>query len=214
MHEGTQLIADHYQKTYELTLLMWEQRNRTFLLLLGAVGVATLLTFDVGGQARPLLVDFIANTVGVEGDDRDALRTGFPYGVVQSILLMVVLYLIVILYHRTVTILRNYQYLAGLEEEIRRGLARDDLRVSFTREGAFYRENRPTVSRYVAVAYVGMLGLLLAAFLGMRIYTDVREAAWAFAAADVALAVPIVYFFTAYAVASLPKLGTAGASET
>ena len=46
MRPGTELLAEHYQKTYELTLSMWEQRNRTFLVLLGTVGVATILTFN------------------------------------------------------------------------------------------------------------------------------------------------------------------------
>jgi hypothetical protein len=35
-HKGRALVA-HYQKTYELTYRLWEQRNRTFLFLLGAV---------------------------------------------------------------------------------------------------------------------------------------------------------------------------------
>jgi hypothetical protein len=65
MTPGTELIAEHYQKTYELTLAMWEQRNRTFLILLATVGIATLLTFNVS-QAQPLLVDLIANAVGIE----------------------------------------------------------------------------------------------------------------------------------------------------
>ncbi len=29
MHESAQIVAEHYQKTYELTLQMWEQRNAT-----------------------------------------------------------------------------------------------------------------------------------------------------------------------------------------
>ena len=40
-----QLLAEHYQKTYELTYEFWKQRNRTFILLIGVIGVATLLTF-------------------------------------------------------------------------------------------------------------------------------------------------------------------------
>jgi hypothetical protein len=87
-----ELLAEHYQKTFELTLSVWEQRNRTFLMLLGVVGAASLLTFNVS-QAQPILADLIAEAVGAEGATRRAeLRTSFPYGILQSILLMVVLY--------------------------------------------------------------------------------------------------------------------------
>src|SRR5262245_65882553 len=99
MNPGTEkLLAEHYQKTFELTLTVWEQRNRTFLILLAVVGVASLLTFNVS-QAQPLLADLISKTVGVEDATRRAeLRTSFPYGLIQSILLMVVLYLTLLLY--------------------------------------------------------------------------------------------------------------------
>ena len=204
MQEGTQLIAEHYQKTYELTLTVWEQRNRTFLILLIAVGVATLLTFDVS-QAQPLLADLIAKTVGIEDvQRRQELRASFPYGIIQSILLMTVLYFMVILYHRTAFITRSYSYLNLIEGEIRRGLSLPQDSISFTREGSFYRANRPALSWLVAIAYVGMLGLLLAAFLGMRIYTDIQQHKIAFAAMDILLAVPTVLFFAAYALVSQP----------
>lgn len=201
MREGTELIAEHYQKTYELTLAMWEQRNRTFLLLLVAVGAATLLTFDVS-EAQPLLADLIAKTFGVEDAARRArLHESFPYGVIQSILLMVVLYLMVILYHRTAFIVRSYRYLEAVENDIRAGLPAGQALVSFTREGAFYKGSRPALSRLAGAAYIVMLGLLLAAFLGKRIYTDLKEAG-ALAAADIFLAIPTLLFFAAYALES------------
>ena len=198
MRDGTGLLAEHYQKTYELTLAMWEQRNRTFLILLVAVGVATLLTFNVT-EAQPLLADLIANTFGVEDGRRAQLRDSFPYGLIQSILLMVVLYLMVILYHRTAYIVRSYQYLSAVEDDIRAGLHGWEELKSFTREGEFYKRHKPTLSWLVAIAYVGMLGLLLAAFLGMRIYTDLTQAPAGYAVVDIFLAVPTLLFFGAYA---------------
>jgi hypothetical protein len=44
MQEGANVVAEHYQKTYELTLQMWEQRNTTLLYLIAVVGAAALLT--------------------------------------------------------------------------------------------------------------------------------------------------------------------------
>lgn len=108
MPYNTEIVAEHYQKTYELTLQMWEQRNKTFMFLLAVVGVATLLTFNVA-QAEPLLVDIIAKIVGISDTARlKELRQGFPYGLIQSVFLMIILYFMVVLYHRTAFILRSY----------------------------------------------------------------------------------------------------------
>ena len=83
MKQGTELLAEHYQKTFEFTSKLWEQRNRTFLWLLFVVGSGTLLTFRVS-QAEPLLVDFVADIFNIENEERiNELRTSFPYGLIQ-----------------------------------------------------------------------------------------------------------------------------------
>lgn len=199
MDDATKLTVDHYQKTYELTLQVWEQRNRTFPLLLAVIGLAALLTYNVP-QAQPLLVDIIAKLVGITDATRFAeLRQGFPYGLVQSILLMVILYLMLILYHRTSYIQRCYTYLCALEPEIRSRLGLSDDAVTFTREGTFYHRHKAPFQRFVGVTYVAMLGLLLTAFLGSRIYTDFASGRIVIGLVDVALALPTMLFFIGYA---------------
>ena len=204
MNPGTeQILADHYQKTFELTLNVWEQRNRTFLILLAVVGAASLLTFNVS-QAQPLLADLIAKMVGVEDATRRAeLRTSFPYGLIQSILLMVVLYLTLILYHRTTFILRSYEYLAAIEKELRDALALPSQMVSFTREGSYYVQHKPALSKAIGATYVLMLGILLVAFLAARVHTDFTSSQIAFGVVDLLLAIPTLLFFRAYALASI-----------
>ena len=202
MQQGTELLAEHYQKTFEFTLKLWEQRNRTFLWLLFVVGSGTLLTFRVS-QAEPLLVDFVAKMFNIENEERmNELRTSFPYGLIHSILLMAVLYLTVQLYHRTITITRNYHYLSKMEEEIRSGLGFQDPLVSFTREGKFYWEMSPRFSKQIGVAYIAMLGLLLSAFLGMRIYADIKAGDAFVIAVDLILGLLALVFFAMYAYSS------------
>ncbi|MGF6408363.1 hypothetical protein [Paraburkholderia sp. MM5482-R1] len=199
MHESAQIVAEHYQKTYELTLQMWEQRNTTFMQLLAVVGVAALLTLNVP-QAQPLLVGLIAKVAGISGESglRD-LRRGFPYGLIQSILLMVILYLMAILYHRTALIRRCYAYLGAMEPEIKTSLHLKPEAVAFTRESTFYRQHEAPFGRLVAITYVGMLGALLASFLGAHIFADFSHGNYMIGVADVALAIPTILFFTAYA---------------
>ncbi len=199
MKDKTEILAEHYQKTFELALMTWEKRNQTFLLLLAVVGAATLLTFNVP-QAQPLLADLITKVLGITDTKRAAeLRNSFPYGLLQSILLMVVLYLTLLLYHRTATIQRFYRYMAILENEIRLGLGLNGDTASFTRESTFYQAYKPVLGRFVAATYIGMLGLLLASFLGFRIWVDVASGDWWVASVDVALALPTLIFFYGYA---------------
>jgi hypothetical protein len=202
MKKEIELFVEHYEKTYEITLKVWEQRNRTFLILLVVVGVATLITFNVP-EAQPLLADFIAKVLAIKESSRiAALRTSLPYGLIQSILLMVILYLMVIVYHRTTFILRNYQYLEAVEKEIREGLELPENSIAFSREGKFYNEHKPYLSKLVGLAYTVMLGVLLTVFSGMRIYTDLTSGNIWFTIVDIFLSLSALIFFGAYAYAS------------
>lgn len=202
MKKEIELFVEHYEKTYETTLKVWEQRNRTFLILLVVVGVATLITFNVP-EAQPLLADLIAKVLAIKESTRiAALRTSLPYGLIQSILLMVILYLMVIVYHRTTFILRNYRYLEAVEKEIREGLELPDDSIAFSREGSFYKEHKPYLSKLVGLAYIVMLGVLLTVFSGMRVYTDLTSGNIWFTIVDVFLSLSALIFFGAYAHAS------------
>jgi hypothetical protein len=202
MKKEIEFIVEHYEKTYEITLKVWEQRNRTFLILLIVVGVATLITFNVS-EAQPLLADLIAKFLAIkEGARIAALRTSLPYGLIQSIFLMVILYLMVIVYHRTTFILRNYMYLEAVENEIRAGLELSDNSIAFSREGRFYKEHTPYLSKLVGLSYIVMLGVLLSVFSGMRILTDLTSGNIWFTVVDVFLALSALIFFIAYAQAS------------
>lgn len=199
MGQPEESVVEHYQKTYELTYALWQQRNRTFLLLLGVISIATLLTFDVP-QTQPLLVDVVAKFAGVTDNSRLAeLRRGFPFGLLQSILLVVVFYLMLNLYHRAVYVLRNYRYLSRLESEIRVHLKLPDDSVAFTRESTFYWGERSIASGAVKWVYIAILGVMLAAFLGGRVWEDVRIENTGLVLADLAIAIPTMLFFLAYA---------------
>jgi hypothetical protein len=203
MDDSVKPIIEHYQKTYELTYELWQQRNRTFLLLLAVIGAATLLTFRVP-QADSLLVDVVAKAAGVSNTARAAeLRAGFPFALLQSIILMVVFYLMVNLYHRAVNVLRNYRYLSCLASEIRELLQLQSDRIAFTRESTFYWGAQSRLSGAVKWVYFGMLGLLLLAFLGGRVMEDVSTSNMALAIVDLLIGIPTLVFYVEYARSSI-----------
>lgn len=203
MKENSELLADHYQKTYELTFELWKQRNQTFLILLGVIGGATLLTFSPA-QTEPLLVLWIAKALGVtEQQEIRKLGSGLPFGLLQSLLLVVVFYLMVNLYHRSLYVLRNYRYLAQLEQEIRDNLGLPSESVAFTREGSFYWSDRAPFQSAVKWCYIALVACLLFAFLGGKILQDFRTRTLILACVDLAISVATAIFFLAYARSSV-----------
>lgn len=165
MPDVTAALVGHYEKTFELTYKLWQQRNRLFLLLLAVISTATFLSFRTP-FGDTLLASWIANSAGLTEDTEIvALRKSFPYELLQTILLIVIFYLMVNLYHRAVYVLRNYRYLGLLEAEIRSHLNLDANSVSFTRESTFYWDQRSVLSGGVKFVYIGILGALLIAFL-------------------------------------------------
>jgi hypothetical protein len=195
-------LIDHYQKTYELTFNLWEGRNRIFLMLLGAVGAAPLLMFPALGT-RSLLFLYVGHKFGLSEAEVLALQTGFPFGILQSILLFAILYLTVNLYHRARYVLRNYAYLSAMEHEIRATLNLSNNAVAFTRESTFYWGSRDVLSAAVKYIYIFLLAGLLLIFLGSLIVVDWRSGNHPMAAIDIVFAAPILTFLYGYATSSV-----------
>lgn len=203
--QNQEMLVEHYHKTYDLTFSVWESRNQSLLILLAVVGFSALLTFDVS-EAQPLLVDIIAKLCGITSDERiKELKKSFPYGVIQSIFLIIVFYLTINLYHKTCFIRRSYQYLSGLETDIRSALNLSTGSVSFTREGDFYNKHQTFSSFMTGLSYVLILGGLLLSFLGMRLLNDWHSRDYLIVITDACLTLGILYFFSAYAHVSLKK---------
>jgi small-conductance mechanosensitive channel len=203
MKDNAEILAEHYQKTYELTYDLWKQRNQTFLILLAVIGGATLLTFSAT-QTNPLLVRWVAKVLDVtDKQDIQELGRSFPFGLLQSLLLVVVFYLVVNLYHRALYVLRNYRYLAALEREIRGQLGVASEAIAFTREGSFYWSDRAFLQSAVKWCYIVLVGCLLFAFLGGRIYEDFETRTLALAVVDLAISIATSLFFLEYARSSV-----------
>lgn len=213
MKSDSEVLADHYQNTFDLARYMWEARNTAFLYLLGVVGLAALLALPVP-EAQPLMLDWVAKLLGANEARREALKTSFPYGVLQTILLMVILYLMIILYHRTATIQRLYKYLDVLESELRKKLNLPSDSFVFAREGRFYHQHKPVHGQYVAYGFFGMLGFMLVTFLGYRVWTDFVNGQVFVGLINFVLSAATLFFFWAYIAASFGKEGAKDASDT
>ena len=197
MMDKAELLVQHYQDTYQLTYQLWQQRNRLFLILLGVVALASLLTY--APETNSILLLWIGKVLGIS--DQKALTASVPFALLQAAFLVVVFYLMVNLFHRALYILRNYRYLGELEKEIRTTLQLNEADLAFTRESRFYWSDRSWVLGTVKYVYIVFLGSLLLAFSGGRLYTDWGN--WLLVAVDFGLALPTLGYLLAFSYYSI-----------
>lgn len=203
MNSGTELIVDHYNKTYDLTFNLWEARNKILLCLFLCIGITVFLTFNVA-EAQPLLIDIITKSIGITDASRiSELRKSFPYSVVHSALLLIIMYLIINLYHRSAFIHRNYVYLSKLEEDIRSRLSINQESKVFSRESAFYDENKTFASKYIGVIYVLVVSFFVLSFLSVRLYLDVLSASKLIIFYDISVGLVISIYLYSWAKLSI-----------
>lgn len=208
------LLVEHYQKTSELTYRYWTQRNRTFLIMIAVIGVGTLLTYRAS-EANPILVIWAANALNITDATKiKEFRDGFPFALCQAVLLTAVFYLMVSLYHRSVCVSRSYEYLGLLEGEIRECLSISAGRMGFARESGFYWNDRPWLLDWIKYFYTLLLGVLLIAFIGGRIWSDFRKETWAVVLMDFVISTPILICFGGYAKYSIQSDRTQRAAHT
>ena len=190
--DKAQLLVQHYQDTYELTYRLWAQRNRIFLILLAVVASASLLTY--APETNSLLLSWIGKAVGIS--DQTKLRASVPFALLQGVLLAVVFYLMVNLFHRALYVLRNYAYLGNVEKEIRDELSISENDHAFTRESTYYWSDRPWPLTSVKWVYAVFLGALLLAFLIGRILADWNNRI--LLCIDIGMAIPTLGYYAAF----------------
>lgn len=194
-----ELLAGHYQKTFELTYELWKERNRLFPTLAAVIGGGVLLAFKIP-EANSLLIALVGGLLNLDTSTQARLQQSFPFEILQTVLLVVVFHMMLDLYRHTLDIDRSYKYLAGLEAEIRQSLGLADGSVAFTREDRFYQQHHPQVlSGGIRWVYNLVLFALLAIFLYARISDDIQRGNAVFIIANIAISLPIILYFVAYA---------------
>jgi hypothetical protein len=162
-------LTEHYQKTYELALHLWERRNRQFVTLAAVLAVAAVVS---------ILQDPLIAATGVylkkTLTEEQVVLASLPqaYSVVVTFLLVAVFYLMANLYHRSSLIVNYYRYLGRLERDLRTELGLGPSTVGFTREGEFYRDTGRSMSTLIRLCYKLVLCSLLALFFTSRMLID------------------------------------------
>lgn len=210
---AAQVLAEHYQKTNELTYELRQQRDKIFLFLLLTLGGATLFNFDAN-SSNSILFAGLGKFLG--DNSLGNLKDSPIKSIVVTLLLGAVFYLMSNLYQRTASVLRNYQYLGLMEQEIRVRLGIQEPEISFSREGNYYwrtRERDDSKPDGLFLRWrkkVGALNLtknfytiflasLLILSFALRIFNDVQTQNWLLVIIDALIAVPTLVYLNSYA---------------
>jgi hypothetical protein len=194
-----EIASNHYQKTFELTYETWRERNRLFVYLVVITGAGLLLLLRIP-ETSSLLVDAIVKLLGITDQNRiGQLYKNFPIDVLLSIFVVIIFYLTQKLYTTNLSILRDYQYLGAIENEIRAHLALPKESVLFTREGNFYWTRRTIMQVMSKWYFILVIFLILLPFLFLKISADVGSGSTILTLFDGTLGIMTLIFFVGYA---------------
>ncbi|MFZ5857682.1 MAG: hypothetical protein ACOYZ6_12690 [Chloroflexota bacterium] len=199
---NVEVLADHYQKTYEVAYENWKERNKlfTFLVLTAIVG---LLILQRGDMVNELFVKYVQKYFELKFPDDEilirAISKSVPFSLVQSGILVAMFYFMQRLHATNLTVMRTYKYLAILENEIQPYLGLPGKSGSFTRESKFYWDNRVFMQTMSKWSYVVVLFVLLIPFMYFKLASDIGLAPITITAVDIIVSVLTFAYWFDYA---------------
>lgn len=207
---NVEVLANHYQKTYEVALDNWKERNKLFVFLVLTAGLGLMILLRVPTTDR-LIVDAIAKFLDIADEARKAeLYTAFPFDILLSGVMVVIFYLMQRLYSTNLSVMRTYLYLGSLEKDIQPHLGLPGGSASFTREGSFYWGSRTHMQSMSKFYYVIVLFIILIPFIVIKLISDFESPNLIGIPVDVAVSLMIVLYWWEYARSSfrmdVPKM--------
>jgi uncharacterized membrane protein len=202
------VLADHYQKTFEVTIETLKERNKLFVFLVLTAGIGLMLLLHVP-TADALIVAAIAKFLGITDETAKAtLQASFPFHILLSGFLVVMFYLIQRLYSTNLSVMRNFIYLGALEKEIRGHMRLPANSVSFTREGSFYWGKRRRMQKASKWLYIIVLFIILVPFIAFKIQADLNPEnlvwpTWIILLVDVIVSLMTISYWWEYAYSSI-----------
>lgn len=213
MDQKTSILFEHYRDSNAMTGGIRRERNRFFVYLLTAIAIGVLLTFNPAESAEFLVAAF----AGLLGVQPDAVVDFLPYHVIDGLLLAVVFFFMANLYQRSVLLLAYYRYIGDLESELRGRLQLPPDSIAFTREGAFYWENKPYLQGLTKYFYALIIAFSLGVYLVKKATSDwmvfqglpdgEAQDFWALAPliADALIGIPLLIIFLGYVIQTIAR---------
>lgn len=199
---NVEVIANHYQKTYEVAYENWKERNKIFIFLV-LTAIVGLLLLQRGDLVNELFVKYVQKYFELKlPDDEtliDAISRTVPFSLMQSGILVAMFYFMQRLHATNLTVMRTYKYLSILENEIQPYLGLPGKSGSFTRESKFYWNNRVFMQTMSKWSYVVVLFVLLIPFMVFKLASDFGVAPITITAVDTIVSALTFAYWVDYA---------------
>ena len=199
---NVEVLANHYQKTYEVALENWKERNKLFIFLV-LTAIVGLLILQRGDTVNELLVKYVQKYFELKvPDDQnliDKISKSVPFSLVQSGILVAMFYFMQRLHATNLAVMRTYKYLAILENEIQPYLGLPEISGSFTRESKFYWNNRVFMQTMSKWSYVVVLFVLLIPFMYFKVSSDFGSAPVTITIVDITVSLLTFAYWADYA---------------
>jgi len=193
------VLAEHYQKTYEIAYENWKERNRLFVFLVLTAGVGLVLLLRVP-TADALLVAAITKFLNItDASTISSLQASFPFNILLSGILVVMFYLMQRLYSTNLSVMRVYAYLGDLEKDIQPHLGLPENSPSFTREGKYYWGRRSWMQSTAKYYYVTVLFIILIPYVVAKLMNDFSDPNLLILAVDLVVSAMIFISWLEYA---------------
>ncbi len=207
------VLAGHYQKTFEVAYDYWKERNKLFVTLV-LTAILGLLIIQRGSLVNVLLVKYVVKYFALsEQTDQKLIAeigTTIPFSLVLSGILIAMFYFMQRLYSTNLSVMRTFMYLGALETEVRKHLGLPAESISFTREGSFYWGRRSRIQAMSKYYYVVVLFIILVPFIGFKLIADLESPNLLVIAVDVVVSIMAILYWWAYARSSfrldVPKM--------
>ncbi len=160
------LLVEDYRIAKDSNAETWKERNRNFIILVICCGLYVLISFR-DSEITQLLNAILRKYVESEKQTNTDV-VSLPFTLLQVALMIVILYLVINIYHRTRGIFRNFIYLNKLELTIHDKLKLGDA-TGFGRENSYYQNDLPSFQTVTKLVYVVVLGMLFCA-IGNALY--------------------------------------------
>jgi len=169
-----ELLLDHYKNTFQHILYHWRLRNRFFVYVLILIAVIALDTYEPGALSD-LVNAYIAKTLQSSGQGVPSL----DFAVIRSTTWFLLLSLVIQYYQRSISVDRQYRYIANLEEQICQTMGGNFVtregKAYFSQTGAFEpgeEGGRPLFLQAVGQLYVYFFPLVLVVLVILKVFKE------------------------------------------
>ena len=158
-----ELLYDHYKETCEIQRTNLKIRNTAFVIVIIILGMLLLLSYSPD-TIGAVILSILNHEYGIDAE--------IQFGLIQSLVCVVLLYSSMRYYQTTVYLERLYKYLHKVEDRLNTAIS--DENIIIDREGRSYLSGYPQFNDTIDFMYKWLFPILYIVAIAIKIYTEKR----------------------------------------